>query len=100
MIAPPPNRARMIPGAYERKAPLQGALSTVAAGPPRTTPTGGHAVYVLPAPTRPTTWIGRAAAALDNVAFAMGLVLILALVPWAVRALAAAAAGSADLFGR
>ena len=92
----------MIPGAYEPNAPLQGtrdALSAVAPGPPSTTPTR-NAVYVLTAPTRPTTWIGHAAAALGNVALAMGLVLIIALVPWAVRALGAAAAGSAGLFGR
>jgi hypothetical protein len=91
----PIDAQRLIPTAFERNAPphrgmattpAAAALETAAPGPP-----AADALYVIAAPSRPTTWLGQTGAALGDVAAAVGVIFTLVLAPILVVSLVAAA---------
>jgi ferric-dicitrate binding protein FerR (iron transport regulator) len=72
----------IVPGSYERRAPLHREAVTAVAEPAATfPPLPAPATVPLAAAPRPPTRLAQGAAILGNVAFAIGVVYLIVLVP-------------------
>ena len=73
---------RLIPGAYEIRAPRPAEAARAALEIRH--PVAATVAWALPAPRQQTMWIGRAGAALGSLGAALGLILLLGLIPRAL----------------
>ena len=78
---------RLIPGAYEIRAPRP--ADTARAALEIRHPAAATVAWALPAPRHQTMWIGRAGAALGSLGVALGLIMLLGLIPRAIAYLLA-----------